>query len=91
MNIKVKIFYSELQRRIGNPESITVSGDTVGECLRDLVKRYPGAGELIFDKHSQLLEKVFVFVNAESMYKADLNKTVTATDELILAVLMLGG
>jgi molybdopterin converting factor small subunit len=91
MDIKVKLFYSELRRRIGDRDAVTVSGNTVGECLADLVKKYPGVEKLIFDDRGQLLKHVFVFVNVESMYKADLNKALTANDQLIIAVLMLGG
>jgi molybdopterin converting factor small subunit len=91
MDIKVKLFYSELRRRIGDRDSVMVSGNTVGECLDDLVQKYPGVEKLIFDDRGQLLKHVFVFINVESMYKADMNKALTANDQLIIAVLMLGG
>jgi molybdopterin converting factor small subunit len=91
MNVKVKLFYPELQRRIGDLAEITVTGNTVGECLHDLEEQYPGAEKLIFDDQGQLLKPLFVFVNTESMYKAELNKKVTDNDVLIIAMLMLGG
>ncbi len=37
----------------------------------------------MFDPRGGLLKPVYVFVNAESMYKADLARPVTAKDELI--------
>jgi molybdopterin converting factor small subunit len=91
MDIKVKIFYSELQRRTGNQDSVMVSGNTVGDCLHDLVRRYPDTRKLIFNEQGKLLERVFVFVNAEGMQKADLNRTLTETDVLILTLLVMGG
>jgi len=63
----------------------------VGECLDDLVRQHPGAQKLIFDTRGGLLKPVYVFVNAESMYKADLARAVGGKDELILAVLATGG
>jgi len=46
---------------------------------------------LLFDKRGQLLPSVYVHVNMEGMFKADLSQPVTADDELILAVLASGG
>jgi molybdopterin converting factor small subunit len=91
MSVKVRIFYPELRRLMESLDEVRATGGTVGECLADLVKRYPGAGKLLFDARGELLPPVYVFVNMESMYKADLAKAVTGKDELILAVLASGG
>ena len=91
MSVKVRVFYPELQRLVAGPDEIRVDGETVGECLDDLVRRHPGAQKLIFDPRGGLLKPVYVFVNAESMYKADLARPVSGKDELILAVLATGG
>lgn len=91
MGVRVKIFYPELRKQVANQSSVTVNGRTVGECLDDLVKRYPGAGKLIFNERGQLIGHVYVYVNFESAYKADLARPVSDRDELILAVLLTGG
>jgi hypothetical protein len=91
MSVKVKLFYPDLQKLAGNREALTVEGRTVGECLQDLVRQFPAAGELIFNEKGQLLKQVYVYVNAEGLDKADFNRTVTPRDELILAVLITGG
>lgn len=91
MSVKVRAFYPELQRLTGGSDEIRVDGATVGECLADLVRQYPGVGGLIFDGRGELLKPVYVFVNRESMFKADFARTVTDKDELILAVLATGG
>ncbi|OFW57957.1 MAG: hypothetical protein A2133_07685 [Actinobacteria bacterium RBG_16_64_13] len=91
MSVKVRIFYPELRRLVDSPDEVRVSGATVGECLADLAERYPGAGKLLLDARGHLLPQVYVFVNMESMYKADLARAVTAKDELIIAVLASGG
>lgn len=91
MSVRVKIFYPELRRLIDSPDEVRAQGVTVGECLDDLATRYPGAGELLFDERGGLRPPVYVFVNIEGMYKADLARTVGEQDELILAVLATGG
>jgi molybdopterin converting factor small subunit len=63
----------------------------VGECLDDLMKRFPGAGEWLFDERGHLLRNVFVNLNAESARGTDLTEPVKAGDELIIAALVTGG
>jgi hypothetical protein len=89
--VRIRVFYPELQRLFGGPEDIHAHGGTVGECLGDLVRNHPGAESLLFDRRGKLLKRVYVFVNAEGMYKADLCQPVTGKDELIVAVLATGG
>jgi molybdopterin converting factor small subunit len=91
MSITVKAFYPELRRLAGEPDEIQVSGATVGECLDDLVRQYPGTEKLLFDGGGRLLKPVYVYVNREGMFKADFSRPVTDKDELILAVLATGG
>jgi hypothetical protein len=91
MSIKVKLFYPELQKLAEGHESVRVEGQTVGECLEDLVRQLPQSGKLIFDSRGQLLKQVYVYVNAEGLNKAEFSRAVTERDELILAVLITGG
>jgi hypothetical protein len=91
MSIKIKLFYPDLQRLIDNRDTIMVEGQTVGECLQDLVRRHPEAKELIFNDRGTLIKQVYVYVNAEGMNKADFSRQITPRDELILAVLITGG
>jgi hypothetical protein len=91
MSVKVKIFFPELQRVIDGSDEVQVEGGTVGECLADLVRQFPQARKLLFDPQGKLFKPVYVFVNQEAMYKADLGKKVTDKDKLLLAVLATGG
>jgi molybdopterin converting factor small subunit len=91
MSVRVKIFHAELQRVIGNTGDLRVEGRTVGECLRDLVGRYPDAGQYMFDSSGKLLRHFYVFVNQESMFKADFERPVTDKDQLILVALATAG
>ncbi len=91
MSVKLKIFHAELRRAIDAPGEIRVEGATVGECLADLVRRYPQTEPLIFDSHGRLRRQFYVFVNQESMFKAGFNQAVTDKDELILVALAVAG
>lgn len=90
MGVKLRVFYPELRQLLGAAE-VDLDGTTVGQCLNDLVQKYPGARELLFDSRGELFDRVYVFVNAEGMFKADLAQPVTDEDVLLLAVLASGG
>jgi molybdopterin converting factor small subunit len=91
MSVGVKIFHTELRRVVGGPGEVRVEGTTVGECIRDLVRRYPEAERLMFDANGELLKRFYVFVNQESLFKADFDCPVTDKDELLLVVLATAG
>jgi hypothetical protein len=91
MAVKIRIFYPALQALLEGSDEAQAEGATVGECLEDLAGRYPAARKLLFDARGRLLKPVYVFVNAESLQKADLARTVTGDDVLIVAILAIGG
>ena len=56
------------------------------------MRRYPEArASRCSTRSGDLLKPVYVFVNRESMFKADLDRPVGEKDELIVAVLATGG
>ena len=91
MSISVDIFYADLKQLIDNPDSIEVNGSTVGECLNDLIRQYPGTERWLLNEQGQLYRNLYVFVNAESAYKAELAAPVKEGDKLIIAFLITGG
>lgn len=91
MSVKIRAFYPNLQRLFDDPDDVRVEGQTVGECLVDLMSRYPGAEKLLFDTRGKLLRNVHVFVNAEGMFKPEMTKPVHDGDQLIIAVMAIGG
>ena len=63
----------------------------MGECLADLVRRYPAVEPVMFDSRGRLRRQFYIYVNQESMYKADFSQPVTGKDTLIIVVLASGG
>lgn len=90
MSVTVSIFDPVMQQ-CTNQDSVEVDGNTVGECLDDLIRQFPDVEKWIFDERRQLRRHVFVYVNAESTYKVELAKPVKDKDNLIIAVLITGG
>ncbi|HEX9896194.1 MAG TPA: MoaD/ThiS family protein [Dehalococcoidales bacterium] len=91
MSIKVKIA-PLLQEYADIPDTVEVSGNTVGQCLDDLVKQYPESSNWLFDQNSLL--KVLVSINDVEMVTFDkegLNKILKTNDELHVIAVISGG
>jgi len=63
----------------------------VGECLKDLIRQYPGMEKALFAKKDKLLNVVEVFVNHATTYPNELIKPVKDGDEIHLLVMLAGG
>ena len=72
-------------------EVLEVKGKTVGECLQQLVDRFPRAKEWIFGKNGGLNNHIDVYVNLESSYPEELAKSVKDGDELHIIAQVAGG
>ncbi len=76
---------------INNQATAEVSGTTVGECLADLVRRFPGIEPKLFNKKGKLLNYIDIYVNLESSYPEELAKPVIDGDKLSITLLIAGG
>ena len=91
MAIKVIILSPSLQKFIGNQEVVKADGETVGECLDHLARQFPAIERGLFDRHGQLLNYVYFFINGKGAYPTDLTKPVKDGDELTISLLLPGG
>ena len=91
MTIKVNILYPPFRQFTGNQEVVKANGETIGECLDYLVKQFPGIEKGLFDRHGQLLNYVYFFVNGKGAYPTDLTKALKEGDELTISLLLPGG
>ncbi len=80
-----------LQQFTGNQEVVLADGATIGECLDHLVRQFPVIESRLFDRHGQLLNYVYFFVNGKGAYPTDLAKPVKDGDELTISLLLPGG
>jgi molybdopterin converting factor small subunit len=72
-------------------EIVNVNGNTVGECLRDLVSQYPEIEKQIFDNKGNLLSVLEIYLNGASAYPDELKKAVKDGDEIHLLTMLAGG
>lgn len=90
MSIKVNL-PSHFNSFTGRQSVAEVAGKTVGECLADLVKQFPGIETALYDKQGKLLNYIDVYVNRESSYPEELAKTVKDGDELHITLFVIAG
>ena len=70
---------------------IEVHGNTVGECLNRVVKRFPSIKKQLFTSTGNLFNNVLISVNGESAYPEQLAKPVHDGDELKIVFIISGG
>lgn len=90
MSIKINVHKTHRQYTDGR-EVVEIDGTTVGECLKNLINRYPGIEKEIFDKKGKLSSIVEIYLNGESAYPDELAKKVTDGDEIYLTFFLAGG
>ena len=89
MTIKISLHQTHRQYTNGK-EIIEVEGKTVGECLKDLVKKYPPLEKEIFKK-GQLNSLIEIYIDGASAYPNELAKPVKEEDEIDLVYMISGG
>ncbi len=70
---------------------VSSEGSTIGECLDQLVRQFPGMEKALFAKKDQLLKNVEIYLNRESAYPNEFVKPVKDGDEIHLVVMLAGG
>jgi molybdopterin converting factor small subunit len=90
VSVKVNI-HQNLRHLSDDQGTVEVNGNTVGECLNDLINQYPDLRGYIFDKGNRLLNYVDVYVNLESSYPLELARPVNDGDELDITLIIAGG
>ena len=90
MSIGVNI-HQTLRHLTKDQAKVEVNGNTVGQCLYDLVKQFPGIKPKLFDKKGKLLNYVEIYINLESSYPEELAKPVKDGDELYITLMIAGG
>ena len=80
-----------LRQLTGNQPIVDVNGATVGECLKDIVSRFPAIESKLFDKKGKLLNYIEIYVNAKTSYPEELAMPVKDGDELTVILMIAGG
>ncbi|MGD0915241.1 MAG: MoaD/ThiS family protein [Thermodesulfobacteriota bacterium] len=90
MSVNVHIHTTHRQLTNGL-KVVAVEGGTVGECLSQLIKQFPGMEKALFANKDKLLNNVEILLNNISAYPNELVKPVKDGDEIYLIVMLAGG
>ena len=91
-NMGAQIHIHLTLRRFTNGEPVVeAEGKTVGECVRNLIGKYPDIESSLLDKRGELLKVVEIYVNGESAYPDELAKPINNGDQIHLTLMLAGG
>jgi len=90
MSINIEIS-SIFGRYTNNQLVIPVKGNTVGECVQDLVGQYPDLKKVLLNEKGNLLYSYEVYINGKSAYPNEMAKPVKDGDKLNIVMLIQGG
>ena len=88
MDIRIKLNH-DFQPYAGNRDIVEVKGNTVKECLDNLIDLFPIFKELLFSTDDTL--SALVLCDGETIVPRDLNRPVTGESELVLLPMIQGG
>jgi len=90
--MSVKIYFaSSLLSYVNNEKTVEVTGNTVSECLNQLVKQFPAVEKMLFARKGRLLGHVGIYINGKDAYPKELTKPVKDGDELYVLHVYAGG
>ena len=90
MSINVSIHRTHRQFTDGL-DSVEVEGNSVGNCLDDLIRQFPDMGNALFDKKGKLLNAIEIYINLKSAYPDELVKPVKDGDDIHITLMLAGG
>jgi molybdopterin synthase sulfur carrier subunit len=92
IHVSVTIHLHKTHRRFtAGKERVDIEGQTVGECLRNLVDLYPELKPQLFDGEGRLQKTVEIYLNMASAYPDELARPTTDGDRIHIALMLAGG
>jgi molybdopterin converting factor small subunit len=90
--VSIKVHIHKTHRQFTNGlDIIEVEGNTVGDCLKNLVSQFPKVEKEVFDKKGNLRNIIEIYVNLESAYPNELAKPVKGGDDIHVTLMLAGG
>jgi molybdopterin converting factor small subunit len=80
-----------LRQYTNGQETVEVDGKTIGECLKNVVTRFPAMESSIFAKNGKLSNIVEIYLNLQSAYPNELARPVKDGDEIHVTMMLSGG
>ncbi|HSW57699.1 MAG TPA: MoaD/ThiS family protein [Dehalococcoidales bacterium] len=80
-----------IQALVNGIRQIQVEGNTVGDCLEQVIRKYPQLREVFFGPDKTLNKKLSYFVNSVNAYPEILKKSLSEGDKLYIMDILVGG
>ena len=90
MSNKIRIHLTHRQYTNGC-EVVETNGNTVGDCINDLIHQFPAMKKVLFDDKGKVKRLIEFYLNSESTYPDELLKKVKQGDEITILVMLSGG
>jgi molybdopterin converting factor small subunit len=90
MSVEIELS-SIFGRYTKNKLKIDVQGNTIKECLHDLVRQFPDIERILLNKEGNLQSAYDYYINGESSYPKDMNKPLKDGDKLNVVYVIHGG
>ena len=91
MSVKLKLCDAYKPVLPGRPEFVEVNGETVNECFKDLITKYPDLEKYIYDRPGDMCETLLIFHNGLSISHDELDRPVKDGDEIFPLMIIGGG
>lgn len=90
LNIRVNI-PQFLQSYTDNVKTAWVEGNTIGECIKALVRQFPELSKELLDRNGNLHSYFTIWVNQEGTNATELTLLLKDGDELDILPVIIGG
>ena len=75
----------------GKQQAIETEGDSVGECLQDVVRQFPAVKSAIFDRDGKVHRYLELFVNQTAIQPSEIDMRVKDGDIIHVVLIIAGG
>lgn len=90
--MSVEIELSPIFARYANNQlNVKVEGNTVGECLNDLLRQHPDLKKILLNREGKLQHAYGIYINGKSIYPMEMKKPVKDGDKLNIVFIIHGG
>lgn len=90
MSVKINVRHF-LPHLTDDQDVVEVEGSTVGQCLENLVARFPKLRRWLFGKDGKLSNFLDIYVTLENLPQDELTKPVNDGDEIHIVMRISGG
>ncbi|MCG8683831.1 MAG: MoaD/ThiS family protein [Desulfobacterales bacterium] len=80
-----------LRHMANNAKTHQVEGNTVGQCLKELVKAFPDMKESIFKDNGEIHHLIEIFLNSRTAHPGELLRSTADGDEIHVVTILSGG